>query len=446
MKVLWLCNFILPKAAADLGIEGIPKEGWVEGLMDAMKASNAIKASDAFGGMTLGVAFPVSEEHDGKRGELFETPGFKASYYCFYEDMLHPEKYDAALEQRMNRILDEFRPDVVHVFGTEYPHTLAMARAATTRDAHYHPGRERMLITFQGVCAAIAGDYLSSLPDKVVSSRTFRDLIRKDSIKDQHEKFRKRAVNELEALKLSGHIGGRTAFDKKWAGRLAPEASYHYAGEVMRGLFYEPVPSDVKRDENVIFVAGGDYTIKGFHYLLAALKDIRWPELKIRVAGQDLVDKPKYKICGYGKYLSEMIEKCGLEGRIEFLGRISAEKMRDEYLRCGIFICPSAVENSPNSIVEASIMGAPVIASRVGGIPDIIEDKKECILFDCSAKKPIEDNAANLKKAIETVKGDYKEALERAKKARERMLKDHDPVAVAGQMLGIYEVINKYEK
>ena len=439
MKVLWLCNYILPKAASDLGIEGIPKEGWVEGLLEAMKDTffPAGKSGDKalasnHQALTLAVCFPVPEYLDGKKGTW---------YYCFSEDTVHPEKYDLLLESKMDRILDDFRPDVIHIFGTEFPHTLAMMKAATGDDLHYHLDKEKILITFQGVCSAIAADYLSSLPDKVVSGKTFRDKVRKDSIMDQQDKFRKRAAIELESLKLTGNIGGRTEFDKKWAGRLNPDAKYHYAGEVMRRIFYEPLPEKNKRDENVIFVAGADYPIKGFHYLLTALKDIRWPELKIRVAGQDIVSKSKIKISGYGRYLSELIEKCGLTGKVEFLGRIPADKMRDEYLNCGIFICPSSVENSPNSIVEAALMGAPVIASRVGGIPSIIEDKKECLLFECSRGKNLEENAASLRACIEAVKADYDSALKRAENARVRMLKDHDPMAVASRILDIYSKI-----
>ena len=155
MKILWLCNLIIPQAAEKLGIKGIPKEGWVEGLLTAM--------SERLKNNTLAIAFPVSEEHDGESGSfLLEGEGSpEISYYCFQEDTVNPDIYDPALENRMNRILDEFRPDIVHIFGTEFPHTLAMAKAACNEDFHFHPGRDRVLVTFQGVCAAIASDYMA---------------------------------------------------------------------------------------------------------------------------------------------------------------------------------------------------------------------------------------------------------------------------------------------
>ena len=432
MKVLWLCNLILPQALEALGISGIPKEGWVEGLMNAMDSLSA--------DIELAVAFPVPEEFDGKRGsfKVSEKSEKEVSYYCFYEDTVHPEVYDITLEGRMNRILDEFRPDVIHIFGTEFPHALAMSKAVTEDDFHYHPGRDRLLITFQGICAAVAADYLACLPDEVVASSTFRDTVKRDNIKQQQDKFHTRAVNELEAVKRAGHVGGRTGFDRKWATRLGPEAVYHYAGEVMRPVFYEPLPGDIVRDKNTIFIAGADYPLKGFHILLKALDGINWPELKIRVAGQDIVSKSKIKISGYGKYLGELIENCNLQGKVTFLGRISAEQMREEYLKCGMYICPSAVENSPNSIVEAALCETPIIAARVGGIPDIIDDKTQCLLYDCNARKPMDEVAASLRKCIEFVKLDPERALEKGKAARMRALKDHDPQTVATQILEIY--------
>jgi len=432
MKVLWLINLIIPQAGEALGISGIPKEGWVEGLLSAVAGTSP--------DIDLNVAFPVSEEYDGRTGtvKVSEDSDFNVTYHCFYEDTVHPETGDATLIGRMNRILDEVRPDCIHIFGTEFPHALAMSKAATEDDFHYHPGRDRLLITFQGICAAVAADYLACLPDEVVSEATFRDIVKRDSIKKQQEKFRVRAVNELEAVKRAGHLGGRTGFDRKWAARLGPEAVYHYAGEVMRPVFYEPLPADIKRDVNTIFVAGADYPLKGFHILLRALKDINWPELKIRVAGQDIVSKNRIRISGYGKYLGELIENCNLTGKVTFLGRISAQQMREEYLRCGMFICPSSVENSPNSVVEASLCEAPVIASRVGGIPDIIDEGTQALLYECNARKPMDEVASSLRKCIESVKLDYERALERGRAARMRALKDHDPETVARQILDIY--------
>ena len=60
---------------------------------------------------------------------------------------------------------------------------------------------------------------------------------------------------------------------------------------------------------------------------------------------------------------------------------LNLTKNYEQLLKCNIFICPSSIENSPNSLAEAQILGVPSIASFVGGIPDMIEDKKTGLLY-----------------------------------------------------------------
>ncbi len=43
-------------------------------------------------------------------------------YYMFLsEDTVHPENYDASMEQSLKAVIDDFQPDIVHIFGTEFP-------------------------------------------------------------------------------------------------------------------------------------------------------------------------------------------------------------------------------------------------------------------------------------------------------------------------------------
>ena len=90
------------------------------------------------------------------------------NYYIFREDTVHPEKYDAALEESLGAVIKDFEPDIVHIFGTEYPHTLACVKAFR------HPSRT--LIGIQGLCSSIAEVYMADLPYSVQKKKTFRDM------------------------------------------------------------------------------------------------------------------------------------------------------------------------------------------------------------------------------------------------------------------------------
>ena len=50
-------------------------------------------------------------------------------------------------------------------------------------------------------------------------------------------------------------------------------------------------------------------------------------------------------------------------------------------LKANVFCCPSVLENSPNAMCEAMLLGTPVVAAKVGGVPSLITDGEEGILF-----------------------------------------------------------------
>lgn len=86
------------------------------------------------------------------------------------------------------------------------------------------------------------------------------------------------------------------------------------------------------------------------------------------------------------KYLNEMERRCvdqNLEG-VEFLGLRSQQEVAAYMRSSTALILPSAHENSPMVIAEAMASGLPVVASRVGGVPYMIEDGVDGLMFDCS--------------------------------------------------------------
>ena len=67
---------------------------------------------------------------------------------------------------------------------------------------------------------------------------TFRDFVRKDSIRQQQEKFVLRGQNEAETIKGCGNITGRTRFDREGTAAINPKAKYYSMSETMRAEFY----------------------------------------------------------------------------------------------------------------------------------------------------------------------------------------------------------------
>ncbi len=63
------------------------------------------------------------------------------------------------------------------------------------------------------------------------------------------------------------------------------------------------------------------------------------------------------------------------------MGNLTEEEMCRQYLKAHVFVCPSAIENSPNSVGEAMLLGMPVVASYVGGTGDLLSDKIDGFLY-----------------------------------------------------------------
>lgn len=454
MRILWVCNIMLPAFARANHLAYSDREGWLSGsfeqiqeekarlqtrrwdlrssgqesLQEQTEADEALPAGSL---IELGVCFPSPEGFGDFHKRLDGV-----EFYGFQEDLDTPEIYKPELEKRCREILDDFKPDIVHLFGTEFPHGLAMARVFQD-PAH-------LLVGIQGICASVAEVYMADLPYKVQHRVTFRDFVRKDSLLQQQDKYRKRAETEAKTLQLTGHITGRTTFDRERTQRINPKAVYHPMNETMRSVFYKDQWKREQAELYSIFLSQGDYPLKGFHYILQAMPEIlkKYPDAHLYVAGNSIIGNvggaiapKKYPtpvwITSYGKYLLSLIRQNGLEGRVTMLGKLNAAEMKAQFLKSHVFICPSAVENSPNSLCEAMLLGMPAVAARVGGIPDLVEDGQEGLLY--SEGRPEELGAAVMRVfADDTLAGQLGE------NARHRAMITHNPDVNFMRLTGIY--------
>lgn len=436
MRILWLCNIMLPAVAEHLHKEASSKEGWLTGL------SSRILQEQPENQLTLGVCFPVGEELR-EFGQCLKTENGTQLYaYGFCERTDRAEQYDSSMEERFKAIIREFRPDAVHCFGTEYPHTLAMVRAFARP--------ERTLIGIQGLCAVYADAYRADLPEKVWFRSTFRDFVRHDSLRQQKKKYEARGIFEKEAVRLTGHVTGRTAWDRRYTEEWNPAAEYHFMNETLRPEFYEGSWSLEKCRKHSIFLSQGDYPIKGLHYILRAMPGIleTFPDTEIYVAGNSIIKtaaqkgltgiRGRWKLDSYGKYIYDLLKAGKLTEKVHFLGKCDKMKMKELYLQSHVFLCPSSIENSPNSVGEAMLLGVPVICADVGGISSIFTGGQDGILYQ----------AGNIKELTDAVKtmfagGAAVDGMIAAEKIHARIT--HDPDTNYFRLLEIYQSILRNE-
>ena len=93
----------------------------------------------------------------------------------------------------------------------------------------------------------------------------------------------------------------------------------------------------------------------------------------------------KIKLGGYQIYLRRLIKKLGVEENIHFLGTLNEKEMCEQYRKANAFILPSAIENSPNSLGEAMLLGVPTVTADMGGVKNMITHEKEGYVYQLDA-------------------------------------------------------------
>ena len=97
-------------------------------------------------------------------------------------------------------------------------------------------------------------------------------------------------------------------------------------------------------------------------------------QLHFRIAGPILNPGSEAEI-------RKAIDEYALQKHVTLLGAVSQAQLLDEYARAQVLLMASREETTPQVIAQAMACGLPVIASRVGGIPDMVEDGKSALLF-----------------------------------------------------------------
>ncbi|RJO63720.1 MAG: glycosyltransferase family 1 protein [Candidatus Omnitrophota bacterium] len=188
--------------------------------------------------------------------------------------------------------------------------------------------------------------------------------------------------------------------------------------------FFCPDPSVHPVRYRILFAGRLEFR-KGVHVLIRAIPLVlkRIPEATFIFVGSD---------CGVKDYLLNKTKELGIEHAVTFLDQVPRGQIPGYYHRCEVSVVPSIWENHPYAVLEAMACGKPVIASNIGGIPEIIQDGVNGVLVP--AGSPV-----SLASAIEKVLLDagLKEKLGR--NARHYIVRQYDPQYVTLKNLAIYE-------
>lgn len=360
MKILWITNSLLPSIKDQLGIDRGASGGWMEA-----SANNLLMQHRD---IELAVVSTWSKITKG------EVKNIK--YYTIPANIY--DRKESERKSIWNNIVNDFKPDIVHIHGTEFSHGLSYLKDV---------GGDNIVISIQGIVSIIERYALAGISTcDILKNITLQELLT-SSMLGLRKRFKKQGEKEKEYIKRVKYVIGRTLWDKTHIMTINPEITYFHCNETLRVSFYNAEWKEDTCTPHTIFFSQASSPLKGLHILLKALPIIKkeFPDAKIKVAGRSIIRNENFKMKlrqgAYGKILDRLIKKYNNQDAIEFTGILNEKAMLQEYLNANVFVCASSIENSSNSIGEAQILGVPCICSYVGGTPSLVEDGKTGIMY-----------------------------------------------------------------
>lgn len=162
--------------------------------------------------------------------------------------------------------------------------------------------------------------------------------------------------------------------------KLSKKDIYVIPNGVDSSIFKEPKTKKGHNGTKIIYV-GSLLPIKGIKYLIKAMKILhsKYPDLHLTIIG-DGDDR---------RNLELMVHEYALIQNISFVGKVSHKDIPQWLCKNDIFVLPSNSEGVPNVLLEAMAVGLPIIATNVGGIPDIIINKRNGYLVEPESPQEI---------------------------------------------------------
>ncbi len=406
MRVLWFS--VTPSLFSPKGVMH-NAGGWIASLEKIMHSCEEVD---------LGVAFIYNDKKFKyeNNGVCYYpiAPYSKILFHKLWSNSDNVEKY--------LRVIDDFKPDIIQVFGSENDFGKICFHTKIPVIIHI----QGCIPPYRNALFPVDMNQYDFLFTRGMSlKRRWIGLRSKPN-------FKKVGERETSIIQHCKYFMGRTDWDKGLVDLFNPKAKYFHCEEALRDSF---IKSEVfwKHKENgkiriVSTISNPWY--KGVDLVLKTAKllkkyttlDLEWDVFGI----QDIrFYEHKYKIRAN-------------DVNVNIKGIASKEILTSALLNASCYVHPSYIDNSPNSVCEAQYLGVPVAACNVGGVSSLLENGKAGILV------PANDPYTMAEK-IKTICCDKKLAIGISEAEIELAHKRHNPELIKEQLLNIYKAILRNE-
>lgn len=323
------------------------------------------------------------------------------------------------------KTVENYKPDLIHVFGTEWPFGLIskytdtpvvvhmQGAIAPYYNAKYPPGYN----IFTYICA-MKGNFARYIWYCIQSIK-----------QKSREKMERRIFENVK------YYMGRTCWDKAVTKTCNPERVYFHVDEALRPAFINSKVTWNLNEQNLkklkLVTVGCSTLYKGLDMMIKTAKLLK--QLNVDFEWNVIGHMPNEF-----RMMVEYKEKRKfLDCNINILGFMQPEDMTTLLCNSTMYVHTAYIENSPNSLCEAQILGVPVVSTNVGGISSLVVDGVDGILVPANDPFRMAYEILSLYNDKDRMK-DY--SIKGMARAKER----HNPENIAKDLMNCYNtIINK---
>jgi glycosyltransferase involved in cell wall biosynthesis len=301
--------------------------------------------------------------------------------------------------RRIGQQLRRIQPALVHGFGTESSFGYSAVSSGFPS-----------VLMIQGIVAKIAqardGAGVLRQAGRFVSERAERATIRRATA-----------------------VICETEFAAGFVRAINPRAAIHRIATPIRDAWFD-IGRTVPPAPEILFV-GWVVPAKGVEHLVAAFGAIanHIPSATLHIVGA--------RDAGYDeRVLRPAVERFGIAGRVQFHGHLTADGVMQRISTASLLALPTLMDTAPNVLAEARAAGVPVVASAVGGVPELIDDGVDGLLVPPASADALASAMLKLLK-------DPAAAAAMGERGRQRVLRDHRASAQVAKLLDVYRQVTQ---
>ena len=333
--------------------------------------------------------------------------------------------YSKNNKQKMKETLEEFKPDIVHLNNFQRQLSSSIVEAIneknipivfTAHDVQAICPAIVMLDNNKNVCEkCMNGKYINCIKNKCVKNSTLKSVL--GAIEGKYYRNKKIYKEKIDYI-------------------ITPSE------------FYRKKMIEDGIDENKIeaihnFINIEDYNIEttNNNYALYVGRLSKEKGILKLVEAFSRLDNRKLYIAGDGPEKNEIeriIKEKNLQNNIKLLGFLKQEEVKKYISEASFVVIPSIwYENCPYSILETQAIGKPVIGANIAGIPELVIDKENGLIYDY-------DNVDELEKSMKLLFENEKLANEYGENAKKYAKNNYDKEIYYKKINNIYEkIVNK---